>query len=86
MAMQLGALRSALVAGGAPPDLADKAAEEVAAFDHRIAGVETSLTVLKWMVGTNITMTLVVLASAFALWAKLGDIGGQLGQLARTLH
>jgi hypothetical protein len=50
MALQLGALRDALIAAGAPPDKADKAAEEGAVYENRIAGIETRLTVLTWMV------------------------------------
>lgn len=53
MALQLGALRDALIAAGAPldkADKADKAAEEGAVYENRIAGIETRLTVLTWMV------------------------------------
>jgi hypothetical protein len=44
MALQLGALREALIDAGATPDKAGKAAEEVAAYD-------SDLRLLKWMVG-----------------------------------
>jgi hypothetical protein len=84
MALQLGALRTALLDAGAASDKADKAAEEVAGFDNRIASVETRLAVLTWMTGANIALTLLVLGSMFLMWAKLGDISGQLAMLARA--
>jgi hypothetical protein len=44
MALQLGALRDALLSAGASAEKADKAAEELASYDRDIA-------VIKWMVG-----------------------------------
>lgn len=61
MALQLGALRDAPIAGGASEELAGKAAEEDAGYDNRLAGIDTHLAVLTWMVGTNIVLTLGVL-------------------------
>ena len=83
MALQLGALRDALLEAGATMEKAELAAEEVASYEQRIAGVDTRLTVLTWMVGTNIGVTLIVLGSTIALWAKLGELAGQL---ARVVH
>jgi hypothetical protein len=51
MALQLGALRDALLDAGAKPEKADKAAEELAGYDSRLASIETRLTVLMFMVG-----------------------------------
>jgi len=34
-------------------------------YDNRIAKIEASLDVLKWMVATNITLTLLVLGRLF---------------------
>jgi hypothetical protein len=59
--LQLGALRDALLEAGATPEKAAKAAEEAAAYENRVAKIETDLTVLKWMVGTNLALTLGVL-------------------------
>ena len=56
MALQLGALRDALLDAGANPAKADKAAEEVAAYETRLAGMDTKLTVLTWMVATVIAL------------------------------
>ena len=58
MALQLGALRDALIDAGATQAKAEKAAEELAGYENRLAGMDTRLTVLTWMVGTNIVLTL----------------------------
>ena len=86
MAMQLGALRDALIEAGASHSKADQASEEVAIYDTRLAGVETKLAVLTWMAGAMIGLTLLVLGNVIALWSKLGDISGQLTQIGRSLH
>jgi len=52
MALQLGALRDALIDAGATPEKADKASEELASYENRLASIETKLAVLMWMVGT----------------------------------
>lgn len=51
MALQLGALRDALLDAGASPDKANKAAEEAASYESRLASIESRLTLLAWMVG-----------------------------------
>jgi hypothetical protein len=61
MALQLGALREALIEAGASPEKAAKAAEEVASYENRLASIEGRLQVLTWMVATNIVLTLGVL-------------------------
>jgi len=73
MALQLGALREALIDAGASQDKADKAAEELAGYESRFDGVETKLvaldgrvSLLTWMVGFNLAMTLAVLWRVFA--------------------
>lgn len=73
MALQLGALREALIDAGASPEKANRAAEEVASYENRLAGVETKLValdgkvnLLTWMVGFNLAMTLAVLWRVFA--------------------
>jgi hypothetical protein len=74
MALQLGALRDALLDAGASQEKADKAAEEVASYENRLAGIETKLVtldgrvnLLAWMVGFNLVMTLAILWRVFAL-------------------
>ena len=59
MALQLGALRDALIEAGATPEKAAKAAEEVAAYENRFAKVEADVNLLKWMVGLLIALQLV---------------------------
>jgi len=73
MALQLGALRDALIEAGASPEKAANAAEEVASYENRPARVENKLTaldgrvgLLSWMVGFNIAMTLAILWRVFA--------------------
>jgi hypothetical protein len=61
MAIGLMALRAALKEAGASDEAADKAAQEVAAYENRLASIETRLVLLTWMVGTNIVITLGVL-------------------------
>jgi hypothetical protein len=74
MALQLGALRDALIDAGATPDKASKAAEEVAGYDVQLAAIRTDLTVLKWMVATVVALLLP------ALWLLL-RVAGKVGAL-----
>lgn len=78
MALQLGALRTALLEAGASEEKADRAAEEVAGYESRLAGIESRLSVLTWMSATSITLIVIVLGGEMALWAKLGEIAGKL--------
>jgi hypothetical protein len=57
MALMLAKLYTALREAGADDDKAREAAEEVASFESRLANVEASLMVLKWMVGFNLILT-----------------------------
>jgi glutathione S-transferase len=82
MALQMGALRDALIAAGTPVDKAAAAAEEAAAFQTRLAGLDARLAVLTWMAGANVALTLLILGATLALWARLGEIGGHLARLA----
>jgi hypothetical protein len=72
MALQLGALRDALIDAGAKPDKADKAAEELASYDTRINGIDlklielgSSVRLVQAMLGVNLALT------AGALWRLL---------------
>jgi hypothetical protein len=68
MALRMGQLYDALRgAQGVSEDAARQAAEEVANYDNRIARVEGDLTVLKWMVGTNLALTLIILSLVLRL-------------------
>lgn len=66
MPLMMGGLYDALrQAQGVPEDAARKAAEEVASYEDRLGRVERDLAILKWMVGTNIALTLLVLGRLF---------------------
>ena len=86
MALQLGALRDALIDAGAKPDKADKASEELAGYDNRLTAIDSRLAVLTWMTGAAVGLSLLLLGSMFAVWSKLGEFSGQLSQIVRALH
>ncbi len=79
MAMQLGALRTALLEAGAS---VEKAAEEGASYETRLAGIESHVSVLTWMVGANVGLQILVIGALVTLSSKLGEISGQLVQLS----
>lgn len=66
MALRLGALYDALLATKIEPALAQKAAEEMADYDRQLAAIRTDLSVLKWMVGTNVAISLGLLWKVFS--------------------
>jgi hypothetical protein len=51
----------ALREAGASEEKSRKAAEAIANYDNRLAGIDTRLTVLTYMMGTNLVVTLGVL-------------------------
>ena len=61
MALMMGKLYDALRSGSIPDEKAREAAEEVAEYEPRLSGVEARLSVLTWMVGTNLVLTVGVL-------------------------
>ena len=72
MALQLGALRTALLEAGASPDKADRAAEESAGYETRLAKVDTDLAVLKWATAASLVVAGAALAvSSTTLWFVL---------------
>jgi hypothetical protein len=64
-ALQLGALRDALLEAGASADSARKASEEAASYKSRLASIESRLSVLTWMVGANIALVTAILFKVF---------------------
>lgn len=82
MALQLGATRAAFLSAGVPEDKANAAAEELAGYDSRLAAIDSRLSVLLWMVATNITLTLLGFGGLFAVWSKLADLSMQIGRLS----
>ena len=71
MALQLGALRDALINAGAEETLANKAAEEAAGYESRLASIETKLQVLQYMVGTILLLMLPVFWMLWNISAKV---------------
>lgn len=56
----------ALKDAGASEEKAKKAAEALAAYESRFARIDTDLTVLKWMVGFNLAISVSVLFKLFS--------------------
>jgi hypothetical protein len=74
MALQLGALRDALISAGADAGKAAKAAEELAGYENRLAGIETRLAVLTWMVGSHIAITVPIAWLLLRVASKVGAL------------
>ena len=65
MPLMLGKLHDALISAGADENRAREASEEVAAYENRLAHVESDLMLLKWMAGFNLAMTVAILLRLF---------------------
>jgi hypothetical protein len=72
MAVMMGELYDALRSAGAEDEKAKKAASEVASYDNQITGLKTEivavrgeLTLVKWMVGFNLAITVALAGRAF---------------------
>ena len=70
MALMLAKLYTALREAGVDDMKAREAAEEVASFENRLANVEASLTILKWMVGFNLALTIAIVGMLFFVLAN----------------
>lgn len=79
MALQLGALRDALLSAGAPQDKADKAAEEAAGYD-------TDLRILKWGQTAIFAVLLFLLGSQAGLWFEFARVNSTLARLSTQLE
>jgi hypothetical protein len=75
MALQLGALREALIEGGASPEKANKAAEEVANYENRLANLERQISILMILVGGLYAM------GGSALWLLI-RVASKVGALS----
>ena len=74
MALRMGALYDALrTAQGISEDDARRAAEEVANYDNRMARIEASLDLLRWMVGALITLVLMNLGGTLAVLYRMAE-------------
>ena len=65
MALQLGALRTALIDAGASDETANKAAEEMAGYDRELVAIRADLLILKWGQGVTIAAALAILVKLF---------------------
>ena len=65
MAIMLSKTYDALKAAGAPDDKAREAAEEIAAYDNRLANIESDVRPLKWMMGLVLAGVLSLVVKAF---------------------
>jgi hypothetical protein len=65
MSLRLGALHDALLDPG-NAEKARQAAEEVAGYDTRLAMLDSKVTLLTWMVGFNLLLTVTVLFRVFS--------------------
>jgi hypothetical protein len=65
MALQLGALRDALIDAGASSEKADKAAEELAGYEREFAEIKGDLRVLKWSQAATFAAVVAVLLKLF---------------------
>ena len=74
MSLRLGALQDALLDPG-NAEKATRAAEELAGYDNRLASIERDLFLLKWMVGTNIALTLIMFGSMISFAVRLLPVG-----------
>ena len=74
MALRLGALYDALRRSpGIPEEDARKAAEEVANYENRLAAIESRVTLLTWLVATQIVLSVFLLAQLLTIHAALTD-------------
>jgi hypothetical protein len=67
MPLQLGALREALLDAGATTEKANAASEEVAAYDNRLASIESKLNLHSWILAFNTALLLVFLGKLFLI-------------------
>jgi hypothetical protein len=71
---------------GAPEDMALKAAEALSKRDEDVADLKSDVRLLRWMAGTNVALTLILLGTVFTVLVRLGEIAGQVTQLAQRIH
>ena len=65
MPVMMEKLYDALRSGDVPDDKARAAAVEAADFDFRLARLESQLTLVQWMLGFNLAMTVAVVGRLF---------------------
>ena len=78
MALQLGALRDALLAANVSSETASAAAEEVAGYENRLTRLTT-------MTQVSIGILVLLLGSQAALWMEIGHLNSELSRLNDAL-
>jgi hypothetical protein len=86
MALMLAELYDALKEAGASEEKARQAAETVAQFDMRLGRIESRLSMLIWAVGANVAATIAAFGMLVTINGRLGEISGQLSQIAQLLQ
>lgn len=71
---------------GAPEDKALAAAEALSKRDDAVADLTSDVRLLKWMVGSGLGLTLLLLGTVLTTLLRLGEIGGQVAQLVQRIH
>ena len=69
-----------------PEDKALAAAASLNKRDENVADLQSDMRLLKWMVGAVLVMELGLLGTLFSTLIRLGEISGQVAQLAQRLH
>lgn len=65
MAIMLSKTYAAFKAAGVSDTEASAASEEIAGYENRLTKIESDLLLLKWMVGTNVAMTVAIILKLF---------------------
>ena len=65
MPLMMAKLYEALRAANVPDDAARDAAVEAAGYENRLSRLEADMTLLKWMVGFNLAITVTVAGKLF---------------------
>ncbi len=71
MALELGALRTALLEAKVSPATASKAAEELAGYENRFDGVETRLTRIEGQLDKHFWMLATIIGGLTAIALKI---------------
>jgi hypothetical protein len=66
MSTMISEIYDALKEAGASEEKARKAAEAVASYENRFTRIESDLAVVKWMIGSNLAMTVAILWKIFS--------------------
>jgi hypothetical protein len=75
MALQMGALRDALISAGANEEMAAEAAEEAASYETRLASIDAKMSAALWVGGL---LFAAVLTGQALMWLSIGKLDGRL--------